>query len=195
MTAAFPSGSSAGKIAAHDHGRGGTHSVAALGRDCAVGTAHRCRVDAAAPPDAIARLSPREGQVAVVVARGLTNMQVARLLSMSPRTVESHLSRIYAKLHVRSRYELARLLGILGRPGENAAALAALSPRELEVISLVGTGMSNRQAARLLFVSPKTVEFHLARVFAKLQVSSREQLYRIIHSCEACYRSTEPPGP
>ncbi len=130
-----------------------------------------------------------------MVARGLTNMQVARLLSMSPRTVESHLSRVYAKLHVRSRYELARLLGILGRPGENAAALAALSPRELEVISLVGTGMSNRQAARLLFVSPKTVEFHLARVFAKLQVSSREQLYRIIHSCEACYRSAEPPGP
>ena len=132
----------------------------------------------------------------MVVARGLTNLQVARLLSMSPRTVESHLSRIYAKLHVRSRYELARLLGILGRPGDNAAALAALSPRELEVISLVGTGMSNRQAARLLFVSPKTVEFHLARVFAKLQVSSHEQLYRITHSCEACYRSTtEPPGP
>jgi DNA-binding CsgD family transcriptional regulator len=130
-----------------------------------------------------------------VVARGLTNMQVALLLSMSPRTVESHLSRIYAKLQVRSRYELARLFGSLGRPGENATALAALSPRELEVIALVGTGMTNRQAARLLFVSPKTVEFHLARVFAKLEVSSREQLYRIVHSCEACDRSLQPPRP
>ena len=54
-------------------------------------------------------LTPAEARVARLVQRGLTNAEIAASLSVSTRTVESQLSRCYAKLHVRSRTELAIL--------------------------------------------------------------------------------------
>ena len=56
------------------------------------------------------QLTPRELQVAVAVAGGSTNREVGAELFLSPKTVELHLSRIYRKLGVRSRIELARRL-------------------------------------------------------------------------------------
>jgi DNA-binding CsgD family transcriptional regulator len=53
---------------------------------------------------------------------------------------------------------------------------ARLTPQELAVARLVVAGLSNRQAARELVVSVKTVEYHLGNVYAKLQVTSRGQL-------------------
>ena len=53
-------------------------------------------------------LTPREEQVLRLVARGMTNAQVARALFVSSRTVNWHLTAIYAKLDVRSRTEAAR---------------------------------------------------------------------------------------
>jgi DNA-binding CsgD family transcriptional regulator len=55
-------------------------------------------------------LTTTERRVADLVAAGRTNAEVAAELFMSQRTVESHLSRIYRKLHVRSRTELSRAL-------------------------------------------------------------------------------------
>jgi DNA-binding CsgD family transcriptional regulator len=55
-------------------------------------------------------LSPAERRVARLVAAGRTNREVAAELFLGERTVESHLTRIYAKLGVRSRTELARTL-------------------------------------------------------------------------------------
>ncbi len=48
-----------------------------------------------------------------------------------------------------------------------------LTNRELEVARLVGTGMTNRQIAEQLFLSPRTVEVHLSRILAKLDVQAR----------------------
>ena len=48
-----------------------------------------------------------------------------------------------------------------------------LSPREAEVVALVAQGATNREIAQRLFLSEKTVERHLAHIFAKLGVSSR----------------------
>lgn len=47
----------------------------------------------------------------------------------------------------------------------------SLSPRELEVVKLAGQGASNKEIAAALFISPKTVEIHLARGLAKLGVT------------------------
>ena len=58
-----------------------------------------------APSD---ELTPSELQVALRVAEGLTNREVAGVLFLSPKTVEHHLSSIYRKVGVRSRTELAR---------------------------------------------------------------------------------------
>jgi DNA-binding NarL/FixJ family response regulator len=59
-------------------------------------------------------LTATEERVADLVAQGLTNKAVAEELYVSDRTVEGHLSRIYAKLGIRSRAELARRLSVKG---------------------------------------------------------------------------------
>jgi len=53
-------------------------------------------------------LTAAERRVATLVAEGRTNREVAAALSLGERTVETHLSHVYAKLGVRSRTELAR---------------------------------------------------------------------------------------
>jgi DNA-binding CsgD family transcriptional regulator len=57
-----------------------------------------------------ATLTPTETQIAALVAQGRTNQQVAAALFVSPKTVEWNLSKVYKKLHVRSRAELAAKL-------------------------------------------------------------------------------------
>jgi DNA-binding CsgD family transcriptional regulator len=54
--------------------------------------------------------------------------------------------------------------------------MAELTPQERAVAQLVAAGLSNRQAARELVVSVKTVEYHLSHAYAKLRVVSRTQL-------------------
>ncbi|MGU3437682.1 LuxR C-terminal-related transcriptional regulator [Actinomycetes bacterium M1A6_2h] len=52
----------------------------------------------------------------------------------------------------------------------------ALTPQEDAVATLVSTGLSNREVAAELFLSVKTVQFHLTRVYAKLGIRSRAEL-------------------
>jgi DNA-binding CsgD family transcriptional regulator len=61
-------------------------------------------------------LTPSERQVAGLVAEGRTNREVAAALYVTERTVEGHLSRIYAKFGVRSRAELAHRLAAGAEP-------------------------------------------------------------------------------
>ncbi|UNS96107.1 AAA family ATPase [Streptomyces tubbatahanensis] len=63
----------------------------------------------------------------------------------------------------------------------------ALSPREAEVARLVALGRTNREIAEVLFLSPRTVEQHVARVLRKLNVASRAQVATTRPACE------EPP--
>jgi DNA-binding CsgD family transcriptional regulator len=60
-------------------------------------------------PRGHAELTPQEDAVTSLVAQGLSNREVAAELYVSPKTVQYHLTRIYAKLGVRSRTELAAL--------------------------------------------------------------------------------------
>jgi DNA-binding CsgD family transcriptional regulator len=56
---------------------------------------------------------------------------------------------------------------------------SGLTPAEFEVARVVATGVSTREAAARLFLSPKTVEFHLSKVFRKLGVTNRAQLAHV----------------
>jgi DNA-binding CsgD family transcriptional regulator len=68
---------------------------------------------------------------------------------------------------------LMRSLGAKGRAGPRAAGL--LSRRETEVLRLLSDGLSNREIAERLFISPKTVEHHVSRIYAKLGLSTRAE--------------------
>jgi DNA-binding CsgD family transcriptional regulator len=55
-------------------------------------------------------------------------------------------------------------------------ALATLTPQELRIATLVAEGETNRSIAAALFLSPKTVSYHLAKIYANLGLNSRAQL-------------------
>jgi DNA-binding CsgD family transcriptional regulator len=74
----------------------------------------------------------------------------------------------------RARAEL-EATGIIARK-RDPSTLDMLTPQELRIAKLVAGGTSNRDVASQLFLSPKTVEYHLRKVFVKLGVSSRVEL-------------------
>jgi DNA-binding NarL/FixJ family response regulator len=59
------------------------------------------------PPSAFSTLTPREKQIAYLAAQGLTNRQIGVETGLSINTISNHLKRVYAKLGVQSRTELA----------------------------------------------------------------------------------------
>ncbi len=60
----------------------------------------------------------------------------------------------------------------------NSAVAVLLTKRECEVMALIIEGRSSKEVADHLFVSKRTVDFHLANVYHKLNVSNRVQAYR-----------------
>ncbi|BBZ70250.1 helix-turn-helix transcriptional regulator [Mycobacterium paraseoulense] len=75
----------------------------------------------------------------------------------------------------RVRAELAR-----GMSGRRRAE--GLTPSEQRVADLAVSGMTNRDIAAALFISPKTVEVNLSRIYRKLGIRSRMELYRALES-------------
>ena len=69
------------------------------------------------------------------------------------------------------RTDLARVVQLLTSAGQRSAS--ELTDRECEVLRLVAGGMTNREVASTLHISPHTVGRHLQNVFTKLGVTSR----------------------
>jgi DNA-binding CsgD family transcriptional regulator len=63
-----------------------------------------------------------------------------------------------------------------------------LTPQELQVALAVSAGATNRQVAEALFLSQKTVEFHLSRIYGRLGLHSRSDLIRLLQERQ------RPPG-
>ena len=77
-----------------------------------------------------------------------------------------------------------RARGELRASGETArrrdpSTIDQLTPQELQIARFVAQGLSNKEVAAQLFLSPRTIEHHLRHVFAKLGVKSRTQLARL----------------
>ena len=63
-------------------------------------------------------------------------------------------------------------------PGE-PRSLGSLTPRQRQVAELVGRGYSTAEIAAELFISPRTVESHVANLLGRLELRSRRQLVRL----------------
>jgi len=99
--------------------------------------------------------------------------------------------RLDAREQLRSAYDMLTRMGIRGfaerarrellATGDTtrkrrAETTGALTAQEAEIARLAGEGHTNPEIAGLLFISPRTVEWHLRKVFRKLDISSRRQL-------------------
>lgn len=66
-----------------------------------------------------------------------------------------------------------------------------LSQREMEVIELVCNGLTNKEIAEKLFLSPHTIKSHLKRIFSKLMVDSRHKLMEMVSDVELDNRTNK----
>lgn len=104
----------------------------------------------------------------------LARLELARaLVPQSPpaaietaRHARNELEALGAARQADAAASLMRSLGARGRAGPRS--LGSLSRREMEVLRLLGDGLPNREFASRLFISPKTAEHHVGRIYAKL---------------------------
>jgi DNA-binding CsgD family transcriptional regulator len=78
-------------------------------------------------------------------------------------------------LHERARGELAAT-GARPRRDVLLSGPESLTPSERRIAELAATGQSNREIAQALFVTPKTVEYHLRNTYRKLDIQTRQEL-------------------
>jgi DNA-binding CsgD family transcriptional regulator len=82
-------------------------------------------------------------------------------------------------LYERARIELAAT-GARPRRELLLSGPESLTPSERRVADLAATGRTNREISQTLFVTPKTVEFHLRNVYRKLEIETRHELARAL---------------
>jgi DNA-binding CsgD family transcriptional regulator len=102
--------------------------------------------------------------------------------------------RVDAREHLRAAFTTFEQLGAspwaeragteLRASGETArqrdpSTLDQLTPQELQIVRFVGQGATNRDVAAQLFLSPRTIDYHLRQIFTKLGISSRAELIRL----------------
>ena len=136
-------------------------------------------------------------------AEGLYREAIDRLgrTQLRPELARAHLlygewlrragRRIDAREQLRGAYEMLTVMGVEGfaerarrellATGENARkrrveTTCDLTAQEAQIARLARDGLSNPEISTQLFLSPRTVEWHLRKIFAKLEISSRKQL-------------------
>ncbi|MFF4219103.1 helix-turn-helix transcriptional regulator [Streptomyces nondiastaticus] len=155
----------------------------------------RCRAlvadDAEAPGlfrKALELLAADGDQDATAYDRARTELLLGERLRRDRRVGEArpHLRRAAEAFHRMGALPWERRArGELRAAGETAgpngpAALDGLTAQELRIARLVAEGVSNRDVAARLFLSPRTVEYHLYKVYPKLGISSRTELAHLL---------------
>jgi ATP/maltotriose-dependent transcriptional regulator MalT len=108
--------------------------------------------------------------------------------------------RVEARAELRTAHEMLSSIGMSGfaeraqiellATGEKVRRRSAetrdeLTPQERQIALLAGEGLSNPEIGNRLFLSPRTVEWHLRKVFVKLGIGSRRELARMVPTREA----------
>jgi DNA-binding CsgD family transcriptional regulator len=128
-------------------------------------------------------------------ASALPPVQRARTDLLYGEWLRRERRRTDARGHLRAALELFRQLNAapwadraeaeLRATGETVrksepGALGELTPQERKIAGLVTDGLSNREIAAQLYLSPRTVDYHLRKVFTKLGITSRTELARLV---------------
>jgi DNA-binding CsgD family transcriptional regulator len=128
-------------------------------------------------PRPIALASSLEDAGVVLLAHGDRDAAIASFGRALELYAETRASRDEARVRGRLRE-----LGVRRRlvsPRRPETGWEGLTESELVVVSLVAEGMTNRQVAKQLYVSPHTVNAHLRHAFSKLDINSRVELARL----------------
>ncbi|MFW3168863.1 LuxR C-terminal-related transcriptional regulator [Geodermatophilus sp. CPCC 206100] len=147
---------------------GPAHACALLHEEPEAGLRHACRPETPGRPFDRARAALALGEI---LRRNGRRLDARTALGWAVHGLEQLGAELWAE---RARREL-RAAGRsirADRPGPNAA----LTPQELQVARYAAQGRSTRDVAALLCLSPRTIDFHLRNVFAKLGVASRTEL-------------------
>lgn len=168
----------------------------ASGTDWALGVRARCaaQLSAANPTDA----ADVEGQYREAVARLRSTrlrVELARAELVYGEWLRRGGRRIDAREHLRAAHVSFTAMGIdafaerarreLAATGETVRKRSAdtrleLTAQELHIARLAADGLTNPEIAAQLFISPRTVEWHLRKVFAKLGVTARRHLREVL---------------
>jgi DNA-binding CsgD family transcriptional regulator/tetratricopeptide (TPR) repeat protein len=166
-----------------------TESTRASGTDWALGIEARSRAmcsDGQVAETAYREAIDRLGRTRV---RG----ELARAHLLYGEWLRREKRRVDAREQLRTAHDMLTTMGMdafaeraareLRAAGETARKRSVetsgeLTAQEAQIVRLVREGLSNVEIAQRLFLSPRTVEWHLSRIFGKLNITSRRQLYR-----------------
>ncbi|WP_433559562.1 helix-turn-helix transcriptional regulator [Pseudonocardia xinjiangensis] len=159
------------------------------GTDWALGIEARCRA-------LLADAGTAEGAYREAIARlGRTRVrgELARAHLLYGEWLRRERRRLDARAELRTAHEMFTAMDMQAFARRAARELLAtgatarkrstetssdLTAQETQVVRLVRDGLSNPEIAARLFISPRTVEYHLHKIFGKLNITSRRQLYR-----------------
>jgi DNA-binding CsgD family transcriptional regulator len=131
---------------------------------------------------------------AIELAEALPSFERARTELLYGEWLRRHRRRRDARPLLRAAMERFQRLGVspweerarseLRASGETArrrdpSTRDQLTPQELQIARLVAEGMTNPEVATQLFLSPRTIDYHLRKVFTKLEISSRGELANV----------------
>ncbi|MEU7855101.1 AAA family ATPase [Nonomuraea sp. NPDC049141] len=146
------------------------------------------------------------------LARTLLRPELARAHLLYGEWLRRERQRIEARDHLRTAYEMfvsiemeafaERARHELLATGETvrkrtneASSSDELTPQEKQIALLVRDGFSNPEVGTRLFLSPRTVEWHLRKIFTKLSITSRRQLRDALPRATSMPSTAAPPGP
>jgi ATP/maltotriose-dependent transcriptional regulator MalT len=114
----------------------------------------------------------RAARAHMVLARGLAEAEADRAVEEARQALDTY-ERLGARVDADAVAGFLRGLGVAGRTGPKL--LGDLSRREIEVLRLLGYGLTNAEIAARLYISTKTVATHAGSIFAKLHVRNRAE--------------------
>jgi DNA-binding CsgD family transcriptional regulator len=172
-----------------------SETTRASGTDWALGIEARSRalLNESDPVDGL------YGEAIERLSRARVRVALARTRLMYGEWLRRENRRRHAREQLRAAHHMFSAMGVVAfaeraerellASGETARKRTVetrdqLTPQEAQIARLARDGLSNPEIAGQLFISPRTVEYHLHKVFGKLDISSRTQLDRVLSDPE-----------